>query len=310
MTVGIIIVVAIVLAVVLIALGRRSSAQTTEAAPAAAPARPDEDLSSFRLEPADFHVDGDTAVVSFDVPATRASADAVMQDLLVRQAIDAVHDRQARGLPIDDISSVRVLAREGDGYVAVTTAELEEPGSVSFPDAHDPEVREADEVEFDPLHRLADRVGTGPSQASVSRGDELAKLSDELRFTGDLEARMRERGIDPATLDATTLTTELLGLAGYTLTAGSAAGTYTASRAGVDTYVALVDHREGEYPELTEQAINSFLAGFYGSSASRGLLFSDKFGPFLVYEKERRDERVRFITRERLQDFVDSIAAL
>jgi hypothetical protein len=38
------------------------------------------------------------------------------------------------------------------------------------------------------------------------------------------------------------------------------------------------------------------------------LLISDKFCPFIVYEKERREPRVHFITRERLQQFVDSLA--
>jgi hypothetical protein len=35
---------------------------------------------------------------------------------------------------------------------------------------------------------------------------------------------------------------------------------------------------------------------------------TDKFGPYVMYEKERRDPRCRFITRERLQVFVDSFA--
>ena len=52
-----------------------------------------------------------------------------------------------------------------------------------------------------------------------------------------------------------------------------------------------------------------------GGSAIKGTtryiapeVVSDKFGPFLVYEKERREPWVHFITRERLQQFVDSLA--
>ena len=47
---------------------------------------------------------------------------------------------------------------------------------------------------------------------------------------------------------------------------------------------------------------------FEQSGTDRGLLVSDKFGPYLVYEKEKREPRVHFITRERLQQFVDSLA--
>ncbi len=91
---------------------------------------------------------------------------------------------------------------------------------------------------------------------------------------------------------------------------GSAAGTYMASRAGTRTFIGVVDHEPGGYPELSESAVNSFLASFYSSGADRGLLFSDKFCPHLVYEKERRDPRVKFITRERMQAFADTIAVL
>ena len=47
---------------------------------------------------------------------------------------------------------------------------------------------------------------------------------------------------------------------------------------------------------------------FEQSGTERGLLVSDKFCPFIVYEKERREPRVRFLTRERLQQFIDSLA--
>ncbi len=47
---------------------------------------------------------------------------------------------------------------------------------------------------------------------------------------------------------------------------------------------------------------------FVSSGADRGLLFTDKYAPFMVYDKERREPRIRFISRERLQAFVDSVA--
>ena len=38
------------------------------------------------------------------------------------------------------------------------------------------------------------------------------------------------------------------------------------------------------------------------------MLVTEKYGPFMVYDKERREPRVRFITRERLQTFVDGFS--
>ena len=67
-------------------------------------------------------------------------------------------------------------------------------------------------------------------------------------------------------------------------------------------------HEAGAYPELETSAMNQFLVGFSTARTDRGLLITDKFGPYSVYEKERANPSCRFITRERLQAFVDSIA--
>ena len=105
------------------------------------------------------------------------------------------------------------------------------------------------------------------------------------------------------------MTLGLLGAAGYEVVPAPDSEAYLATRSGSTTFVSVVAHEEGDHPELSETAVNSFLAMFYSSRAERGILFSDKFSPHVVYEKERRVSRVTFITRERLQDFVDSIAA-
>lgn len=313
MLVWIIIVIAVVLAAVIVALRRRSSPDATAISTRATPEAPAtptsraDDVASFHLEPVDFHVRGDTAVVSFDVDAPGGVVDPVLADLLVKRAIDAVRDRRARGLPLEDVTAVRVLCKDGGQYVETVTSDLVEPGTASFPDPQ-PELVEADEV--DPLHHLAETLTASGIGAVVTTGDELPPLGSELRLTDDLVEALRERGVERSAMTVSELTKSLLSLAGYTLRPGSSAGTYMASRAGTETYLAFVDHEIGSYPELSEAAIDSFLAGFYLSHADKGLLFSDKFSPYLVYEKERHDDRVRFITRGRLQTFVDSIAAL
>jgi hypothetical protein len=35
---------------------------------------------------------------------------------------------------------------------------------------------------------------------------------------------------------------------------------------------------------------------------------SSKFGPFIIYGQEQREPRVRFVTRERLQKFIDAFS--
>ena len=43
------------------------------------------------------------------------------------------------------------------------------------------------------------------------------------------------------------------------------------------------------------------------TGADKELLITEKFSPFEIYDRERREPRMRFITRERLQDFVDAL---
>ena len=308
-----IIVAIVIVAGAIIGIGYRSS-RHQQAAPAGteprspANVRPDADLTSFHLDPVDFRVQGHRAIVSFDVEAPVSGLDPELADLLIAQAIEVVRDRRTRGLPLAGISTISVLCRDGDEYIELATTDLEEPGTRPVSDASATRVVEAEEI--DPLDHFAEIVTSSGIAASSSRGDDLPALGNELRLTAGLVAALEGRGVERSTMTVSELTKSLLDVAGYELQPRSLAGTYLARRAHSDTYLAIVDHEVGSYPELSEDAINSFLAGFYSSKARRGLLVSDKFGPHLVYQKERRDDRVRFITRERLQAFVDSIAAV
>ena len=67
-------------------------------------------------------------------------------------------------------------------------------------------------------------------------------------------------------------------------------------------------YHPGDHPEVADQLIDRFMADFAMSGCDRGLLVSDKYGPFEIYDKERRQPRVRFVTRERLQKMVDALA--
>jgi hypothetical protein len=38
------------------------------------------------------------------------------------------------------------------------------------------------------------------------------------------------------------------------------------------------------------------------------MLITDKYGPFMIHDIESQDRRMRFVTRERAQAFIDSMA--
>jgi hypothetical protein len=100
--------------------------------------------------------------------------------------------------------------------------------------------------------------------------------------------------------------TGLLRTTGYEVQLSGDSG--TARKAGSTTYLQFVDHEAGSHPELSEKAVDGFVMRFMSSGADRGMLFTPKFGPYSVYEKERRNGKVKYMTRERLQAFVDSVA--
>ncbi len=109
-------------------------------------------------------------------------------------------------------------------------------------------------------------------------------------------------------MSARELVTGTLSLVGYVVSEGPVEGTWFAQKGAARTFIREIPHTDGDYPELDESALTSFMFEFQSSGAERGLLVTDKYGPFSVYEKERREPRVRFLTRERLQTVVDSLA--
>ena len=127
---------------------------------------------------------------------------------------------------------------------------------------------------------------------------------------GRIEAELRAVGIDPYNTELSELSLALLRVGGYQVAPapGAAENTYIAQKAGSTALVVVHEHQAGEHPELSEKAVNGFVIAVAQNSPQRGLLITDMFSPYLVYEKERNDPRCRFITRERLQPFVDSFA--
>lgn len=278
--------------------------------PGGGAAAPETDAGFDRLRPPyrEFHVRGEDALVYFDAPVPVGGADDALRDLLVKEAVEVVREKRSHELPIDDVTTVRAFGRRDHQDVEVGSVSLDTPGQLPSIDLP-PAAPHASHVTFDPLGHLAEQQFTMKPGTEAQPADAgLKSLASELTLTSNIEAGLRAQGVDPASMTATELTLGLLRVGGYTVTSGGSEGSYVAARGGTRTYLVVVDHVAGEYPELAEQTINEFMVGFATSGTGRGMLVTDKYSPFVVYDKERREPRVKFITRERLQAFVDSFS--
>ncbi len=303
----------IVVAVILMVVGlmtRRSSAAKREAVEAmkVAPERPDLDVASRpRPAVAEFHVRGEEAQVTFDVPLPPDGADEILQELLVNEAVEVVREKR-HNLPIDGVTKVVALAGRGGEAVRVGSIDLPERGELPPPALGAPTLHLA-HVGYDPIDQQFDRdVHEPPTVATKQRSEDLAPISDEIRIPRAVEIGLRGQGIDPVTMDSGEMVRGLLRLFGYMIEPGPDETSYIATKGGSRTFVREVPHTSGAYPELDEKAMRAFLFEFLERKTDRGMLVSDKYAPFGIYDMEQKEPKIRFITRERLQKFVDSLA--
>lgn len=259
--------------------------------------------SRVRPTVAEFHVMNGSARVSFDVPLPAGGADHVLAELLGREAVEVVREKR-QSLPLGDLERVVALGRRGTEWVEVATIGLETPGELPPPMV--PELMpHSVHHEFNPFARLAELPEAASGRTGGAAGEHLDALT--LRLPAHAHAAVRSQGVDPGVADATAVALALMRGVGYQVSE-VAPGTFRADRAGERTFVRVVVHRPGDHPELDEMDIRKFVVDFAASGASRGLLLSEKWAPFEIHERERRDPRVRFITRERIQSFADVLA--
>jgi hypothetical protein len=261
-------------------------------------------VEAGRLRPAvaEFHVRDGAARVHFEVPLPPGGADGVLAELLGREAVEVVREKR-HSLPLGDLGKVVALGRQGDGWAEVATIGLETPGELPPPLL--PElIPHSVQREFDPFARLLELPDHPGAPVRVA-GEHLQGLT--LRLPGQAQAAVRAQGVDPAAADATATVLALMRSAGYQVSERSP-GTYRADRSGERTFVRVIGHRPGEHPELDETEVRRFVVDFGSSGCGRGILLSEKWAPFEIHERERRDPRIRFVTRERLQAFADALA--
>jgi len=300
--IGIILLLVVVAALAYFAVtaARSTKPKVGAPAPAAGVARPGAPV-------VDFHVKGDVAAVYFDVPLPE-DADPVLNQLLVHEAIEVVREKR-HSLPIDQVSRVVAYGKSGVEHAVAGEQSLETPGTLP-PPAPPPVVFK--QAGPDPLASFSGAPQGSPPGIAASVPEEgVGPAGADLQISAQLESGLRLQGVDPPAAEAGDVVLGLLRLGGYSVSAPAAKEgyeSYVASNASGRTYICVDPLGSSDYPELSEQMISRFMVDFEQSGTDRGLLVSDKFGPFVVYEKERREPRVRFVTRERLQQFVDSLA--
>lgn len=255
----------------------------------------------------DFHVVENEIVIDFMVPLPPRGHDEVLTDLLRHHALDIIRDRKHRGQPLEGIPVARIRALRGTSPEEVAEIDLEQPEEELLIDL--PELLPSRLASgYDLLARFGrGEEVVGLPLASRDRGDDLGPLSDEVRLTAGLAAGLRSMGIAPERMSMLDFGPGLLRLAGYELTQRGE-DRFVALGNGMTTFVAVVGHEPGEYPELEERQVNSFLIEYANARTDRGMLLTDKYGPYLIYSKERANPDTLFVVRERLQAFVDAVA--
>ncbi|CAN5840708.1 hypothetical protein BH23ACT5_BH23ACT5_12870 [soil metagenome] len=252
-----------------------------------------------------FHVRGNEAQVTFDVPYPE-DGDEVLADLLVSEAVEVVREKR-HALPIDDVTEVVVNAGRGE-VREVGRMSLVTPG-VLPPPSRMTDILNLHSIAADPFKAEFDsEPGSVPETVAPSTSDDLPPIGESIRLPKAVATGLRAQGIDPLTMDGGQLVTGVLSLFGYTVSPGVTEGHYTATKGGATTFIMADPYTPGDYPEVGEDTIRKFVVAFEQAKADRGMLVSEKFGPFSIHAMERRNPKVRFITRERLQKLVDSMA--
>ncbi|MCP4308279.1 MAG: hypothetical protein GY788_26055 [bacterium] len=255
----------------------------------------------------ELHVVDNEIHIDFNVPLPAEGADGVLADLLSHHALEILNDRINREHPLKGIPVLQVFAKRRGESVPVATLDLGEPEDVvemEMPTLLPSGVSTG----YDPLSKYgAGRDENVLELAEHRESDDLGTVGSQLRLTAGVAAGLRSMGIDPETMTVCELGRGLLDLAGYSLT-DRGDGTWVASGKGTSTFVQCVSHVAGDYPELSHGAVAAFLVAFARARTERGMLITDKFGPYEIYMKERANPDCVFVTRERFQGFVDAIA--
>jgi hypothetical protein len=258
----------------------------------------------------EFHVKGDTASTVFAVPLGDAEAGEHLVDLLCAAAVEYVRDRKSDGLPLDGVLHIEVSAMRGDSSEVLGTVDLPDAGVLP-----DRDEKVLVEPAHDPIAAVHEVIADATVVAQTESATSLEPVAQAIQLSRPTDAHLRSIGVDPETMSLEDLVLGLLRLSGYDVHVGRTgmsdiqggrAGVYGLTRDGKSTMLLILSHDDGSHPELDDSVLAKFAIGLAQSSDDRAILVTDKYSPYSMYEREKRDPRCTFITRERLQAFVDS----
>jgi hypothetical protein len=258
----------------------------------------------------EFHVREDTASTVFAVPLGDAEAGEHLVDLLCAAAVEYVRDRKSDGLPLDGVLHIEVSAMRGDTPEVLGTVDLADAGVLP-----DRDEKVLVEPSHDPIAAVHDVIADSTVVPQSDSTTSLESVAQTIRLSGPTDAHLRSIGVDPETMSLEDLVLGLLRLSGYDVhvgrtgmsdVQGGTADVYGLMRDGKSTMLLILSHDDGSHPELDDSVLAKFAIALAQSSDDQAILVTDKYSPYSMYEREKRDPRSTYITRERLQAFVDS----
>ncbi|MFP5331308.1 MAG: hypothetical protein ACLGHX_02940 [Acidimicrobiia bacterium] len=250
---------------------------------------------------AGFEVEDGIAKVTFGVPVA-PDVDEVLREVLMVEAIEVVRERRHTGT-VPPFTEIAVYAGKPH---AREIASRPFPDGV-LPENTTPSMLNLSAIALDPIEVMVDKGPATLDLPTRSSGDRVGPIGPEIRLPKAVDTGLRAQGIDPSTMTAAELVTGLLSLVGYRVTPGVADHTWFAQKGGEKTFIREDPLGPDGYPEIDDAAIQRFLFESQTAGTGRGLFVSDKYAPFGIHEKEAREPRIRFLTRERLQKFVDGL---
>lgn len=261
----------------------------------------------------EFHVSGDTASTVFAVPLGTSEAGEHLKELLCASAVEYVRDKKTEGLPLDEVRHIQVSAMRGQEPEVLCTVDLPDPGVL--PDRDEKVLVEPSQDPIAAVHSVIADATVAP-QTSGDIG--LEPIAETIELSGPTDAHLRSIGVDPASMDLDDLVLGLLRVSGYDVHLGRSgmsglagvkegkADVYGLMRDGKSTMLVILNHDESSHPELDDSVLARFAVEMAQINPDQAIFVTDKYSPYSLYEREKRDKRCLYITRERLQAFVDS----
>lgn len=261
-----------------------------------------------------FHVKGDTATVQFSVPLGDAGASAHLTELLSAAAVEHIRALVRDGLPLEDVTRITVSAMRSGSPETVTTFEL--PSAGVLPETN---VAVLSEAGSDPIAALQAIVADSEVSSSSGGSTGLESVAEFVSLSNETESHLRSIGVNPVEMSLSDLVLGLLRSGGYLVQpsasklSSSLEGTaevYDVTNKGRRSLLAILAHEPGSHPELDDAVLALIAVEVAQSNPFQAILVTDKYSPYSMYEREKRDKRSVFVTRERLQAFVDSFDAM